>query len=84
MMVDFDKKWLSVYGHSPKGEGQWFFAFQILRKRWEFGVDCDWHEEGRDMIRSRYYLYAQQFNHEGLKLNHYEFPRKNRWTHVTG
>lgn len=85
MQIDFDKKYLSIYGHSPKGEGQWFFAFQAFRRRWEFGIDADWHEQGADMVRSRYYLYAQKFDGKSLlRTKQYEFPRKNRWTHVTG
>lgn len=84
MRIDHDWKWLSVYAHSPKGEGQWFGALQVFRKKWEFGIDCDWWEDGRDMHRSRYFLYAQKFDNRGLETNKWEFPRKNRWTHVTG
>jgi hypothetical protein len=85
MKIDYDKKWLSIYGYTPKGEGQAFFAVQVFRRHWEFGLDCDWHEVGTEMARSRYYLYAQKFRGKDLRVaKQWEFPRKNRWVHVTG
>lgn len=84
MEIDIEKKWLSIYGHSPKSEGTWFFAWSVFRHRWEFGLCNDWWEDGTEMHKSRYYMYATTFDPEGRRKNHYEFPRKNRWTHVTG
>lgn len=84
MKIDIERKWLSLYGYTPKEEGSWFFAWSAFRHKWEFGLSCDWWEDNRDMYKSRYYLYATRFNNEGLRADHYEFPRKNRWSHVTG
>lgn len=83
MKVDIERKWLSVFGHTPKGEGCWFFAFSVFRHRWEFGFACDWIETEDTMTRSSYYVYTTRFNSEGLRNKHYEFPRKTRWSHVT-
>ena len=77
-MIDLETKYLSIYFYTPKDEGSWFIGVSAFRHRWEFGLDRDWW----DCQPSRYYLYAQQFNKAGLKINQYEFPRKNRWAHV--
>lgn len=81
-MVDIEHRWLQVYGHSPKTEGEWFFAISAFRHRWEFGLTRDYQELGRDLITSRYYIYAQRVNDEGRAVDKFEFPRKNRWSHV--
>lgn len=83
-MINVETKWLEICSHSAKEEGSWFFGISAFRHRWEFGFDRDWHEDGAEMVASRYYLYAQRFDRDGLTVRQYEFPRKNRWTHVTG
>lgn len=83
MMVNIEKKWLSLYGYTPKAEGSYFLGISAFRHRWEIGVTCDCYEEGVHMYRSKYYLYATRLNVEGLRRKHYEFPRRPRWSHVT-
>lgn len=88
MMIDINRKWLEIFAYTPKEGGQWFVGIQVFRKRWEFGIDQDWMEVGYNMARSRPYLYAQHFHPDEedvlKRVTTYQFPRKNRWTHVTG
>lgn len=83
MLIDVDRKYLKIYVTDPKEDAQWFIAISGFQHRWEFGLTRDMYEDGRDMMMSRYYLYAQHFNREGLKIKTHQFPRKNRWTRVT-
>lgn len=81
MQVDIEKKWLDLYIETPKEEDSWFLGASVFRKKYEFGLTRDWDDFSG---YSRYYLYALRFNREGLRADRWEFPRKNRWTHVTG
>jgi hypothetical protein len=84
-MIDIERKFLEVYAHSPweSGETEWFIGVQAFRKVWEFGLTRDGYEDGRDYVLSRYYVFAHRLKgkKQGTRL---EFPRKNRWSHVTG
>jgi len=78
--MDIDTKWLKVVAESPRWGGSWFLGVSVFRHRWEFGLDRDWCNDEY----SRYYLYLQHSDKAGALITQYEFPRKNRWTHVTG
>lgn len=80
MLIDIKKKWLDLYVETPKEEGSWYLGVSAFRHKYEFGLTRDWEDCGY----SRYYLYALRLQGNGLRDNRWEFPRKNRWTHVTG
>lgn len=79
-LIDIEKKCLNIYLEAPWEEGSWFFGISAFRQRWEFGLMRDY-DEG--YTPSRYFWYLTRFNHEGLRQKQWEFPRKNRWSHVT-
>lgn len=84
-MIDIERKYVEIFVNAPwePTETEWFIGIQLFRKHWEFGLTRDGYEDGRDYVLSKYYVFAHRI--KGPKeTKRLEFPRKNRWSHVTG